>query len=491
MKTPLLLSLYLPLLPRETLRRCWCEAGAFAVMDGGQVLIASPLAARAGVKYGMRSGGVATIAPETIMLERDPEKEARALDAVALALLQFTAEVAFAPDFSITLDVGASLRLFGGPLALCRMVRHSIARLGYTAVLGAAPTAHGAWLLAHSPCQARRGARRRCLRARTMTVLLDRLPCALEPATEPFLVWLDGIGAKHLGEVRRLPRPGLLRRTGKQLLAALDHAYGDAQEMHRWIAIPDAFSAHIETFDRIEHAEALLVGATALILQMTGWLTARQLAVVTFTLLLEHERGRSAIAPTLLEITLAEPAWNEPHLLRLLKERLAKVELTAPVFALSLQASQLQPMLPPTAQLFPEPGGSPADFKRLLELLSARLGPENVLTPISNPDHRPEHCNSWGPATQAAKRQDDEGELLERPCWVLPKPIALIMRNERPFYGSPLKLIRGPERLEAGWWDDQLVARDYYVAQGTDATCYWIYQERGTEPRWYVHGLYA
>jgi protein ImuB len=458
-------------------------------MDGGQVLIASPSAWREGVRPGMRSGGVATVAPGTVMLERDVEKEARALDAVALALLQFTPEVAYDADFSMTLDVGASLRLFGGPLALCRLVRDSVRRLGFTPVLGAAPTAHGAWLLAHAPRARGRSPHRRCLRLRTLAARLDRLACALEPAAQPFTTWLDGIGAKQLGALRRLPRAGLLRRTGKPLLAALDQAYGEQQEMHRWIAIPDIFSAHVETFDRIEHAEALLVGATALILQMTGWLTARQLAVLTFTLLLEHERGRAAIAPTPLEIALAEPAWKEPHLLRLLKERLAKIELAAPVIGLTLRADQLQPMLPPTDQLFPEPGGSPADFKRLLELLSARLGPENVMTPALTPDHRPEQCNGWTPATQAGKTPADEDEPLDRPCWVLPKPIALIMRDERPFYGSPLRIIRGPERLEAGWWDDQTVVRDYYIAQGVDATCYWIYRTR--DARWFLHGLFG
>ena len=69
------------------------------------------------------------------------------------------------------------------------------------------------------------------------------------------------------------------------------------------------------------------------------------------------------------------------------------------------------------------------------------------------------------------------------------------MRNERPFYGSPLMLISGPERIEAGWWNDETAARDYFIAQGTDASCYWIYLERmqlgAQAPRWFLHGLYA
>lgn len=178
-------------------------------------------------------------------------------------------------------------------------------------------------------------------------------------------------------------------------------------------------------------------------------------------------------------------------MLRLLRERLAKVDLTAPVIGVRLDARQLEPMQPPTDQLFPEPGGSPQDFNRLLELLSARLGPDNVLMPANAPDHRPEAANAWIPAVEKVRRPAPAEESLERPFWVLPKPIPLLVRDERPFYGSALKIIQGPERIEAGWWNDQTVARDYYVAQGTDASCYWIYLERTADSRWFLHGLYA
>lgn len=52
------------------------------------------------------------------------------------------------------------------------------------------------------------------------------------------------------------------------------------------------------------------------------------------------------------------------------------------------------------------------------------------------------------------------------------------------------------ERIEAGWYDGQPVARDYYVAQDDDGACYWIYQERTSSrdaagPRWYLHGLFG
>ncbi|MBX9794147.1 MAG: DNA polymerase Y family protein, partial [Burkholderiaceae bacterium] len=97
----LLFTVHLPLLPLESLRPRWSEPGAYAVVDQGQVITMSPEAARAGVRLGMRSGGVSAVAPDTIVLERALEKEALELDAIATALMQYTPEVTFQNDFSV------------------------------------------------------------------------------------------------------------------------------------------------------------------------------------------------------------------------------------------------------------------------------------------------------------------------------------------------------------------------------------------------------
>jgi protein ImuB len=325
----------------------------------------------------------------------------------------------------------------------------------------------------------------------TLVRQLDQLPCGLLPETQPFGEWLNDIGARNLGAVRRLPRAGLLRRTDAVLLSVLDRAYGEAPELFDWIKPPLTFRARLETGDRVEHADDLLDGATRLLLQLVGWLASQQRAIRIFTFYLEHERGRSAVPPTALDVALAEPAWKETHLIRLVKERLAKLELPAPVIALRLEAVKIEAMAPPNASLFPDPGGSAEEFHRLLELLVARLGSDNVLVPGVVDDYRPEVCNTWVPAAGGARRGQLQEVFQGRPFFLLPKPIALLMRDERPFYGSALRIVQGPERIEAGWWNDQTAARDYYLAQGSDDTRYWIYLERTQEARWYLHGLYG
>jgi protein ImuB len=238
----------------------------------------------------------------------------------------------------------------------------------------------------------------------------------------------------------------------------------------------------------------VLFSARRLIVQLCGWLSAQQLALTHATVSLEHERGRQAVEPTILEIALAEPTWHEEHLVRLLKERLGRTELPAAVLAVRLTASKVEPAEPPSDSLFPDPGGSSEDHSRLIELLVARLGAENVLRPAPTSDHRPELANRWVPVQDEAKPTVPPAGL-PRPTWLLDEPLRLMMKSHRPFYGSPLKLVSTGERIEAGWHDGELVTRDYYVAEASDKSCYWIYRERPSvtseEVRWFLHGLFG
>lgn len=509
------IGLSLPQLALDIFSPNWCSDPGSVVLEQDRVLAASRAARAAGIGHGMRRAGVLMLLPEARLYERNPAREAEALDAVALAMLQFTPQVALLEEATLLLDIGASLRLFGGIRALCARVRASLRALGFTAAVSCAPTARAAWLLAraaahgmvhgrnHSDMHGGRRVLGRSLRMASLERRLDRLPVALLPPARSYMSWFEGIGCEALGQLRRLPRPGLQRRCGRELLDMLDAAYGMCPELFEWVAPPESFRARLELFDRVEQAELLLAGAHHLVLQLVGWLCARQLAVERFTLLMEHERGRVAMPPTTLEIALAEPVWHDEHLVRLLRERLARQELPGPVIGLALEARQVRAMAPPTESLFPEPGGSEEDRMRMLELLVARLGPENVLQALPQADYRPEVANEWVPvqqrterASQGAARLPPDVASLPRPSWLLAKPIALLMRNHRPFYGSPLKVASTPERIEAGWWSETQT-RDYFIAEGQDHTLYWIYRERivgageDAEPRWYLHGLFG
>ncbi|AOY97470.1 DNA polymerase (plasmid) [Cupriavidus sp. USMAA2-4] len=482
------ICLRLPRLCLEVFRPRWSTELAVAVLDKDRVHLASALAAAAGVRPQMRRGGVQTIAPQTVLLERAPTREAEGLRAFALALLQFSPSVVEAEEDAVLVDVSASLRLFGGARRLRARMRATAEALGYTVAVGCAPTAQGAWLLARAGGGV-------ALKPAGLGRQLATLPAAVLPAARPHADWLDGLGCRTLGDLRRLPRAGLQRRCGAAINEALDRALGEAAEVFDWLEAPPTFAARVELPDRIEHAEATLAYAGGLIEQLVGWLTARHLAVTRFAVSLQHERGREAIPPTVVEVALAEPSWHAAHLNRLLRERLARLAVDAPMIAVHLAAVDTQPLAPPSESLFPEPGGTPEDHARLLELLTARLGAERVLQPALQADYRPEVANTWVPAgTKVAA--GGPAPALPRPAWLLDKPIPLLERDHRPYYGSPLRMVSPPERIEAGWWAGEVVTRDYYVAEGQDHTCYWVFQERmgsreGDAAHWYLHGLFG
>jgi protein ImuB len=483
-------GLHLPRLSLEVFRPRWSarpEHGC-VVLDRDKVLIADLRAREAGVLIGMKRGGVLTLSPDTLLYEREISREEDLLREIAFSLMSFSPMVALCEEETIVVDVTASLRLFGGIARLCRRMREVVDAIGVTARMSTAPTGQGAWLLA------KRG-KRRVLKMRSLERVLGVLPFWAAPEVRAFSDWFTGLGCKTLDDIRRLPRPGLKRRCGAQLLETLDRAYGLATELYEWLAVPPTFSARIELPDRTEHADAMLFAARRLIVQMCGWLSAQQLALTHASLTLEHERGRDAVDPTVIPIALATPGWHEAHLVRLLKERLGRTELTAAVLALRLTATRVQPAEPPTETLFPEPGGSAEDHHRLVELLVARLGTENVLRPVPSSDYRPECANRWLPVGDTQKIEAIPSDL-PRPAWLLDTPLQLMMKNHRPFYGSSLKLMSTGERIEAGWFDGGLASRDYFVAQATDQSCYWIYRERpgsaeADDVRWFLHGLFG
>lgn len=448
-------------------------------------------AAEQGARIGMRDASVQAVAPGVMLLQRDLLRERQSFDAVALALMQYTPEIAAADERSLLLEVGASLSLFGGHRKLSRRIRDSVHALGFSVRLGMAPTAQSAWLFAQGRLRSR-SRPGRTLKLATMRGRLDALPFELLPESARHAEWLDGIGCRTLADLRRLPRTGLKRRTHAALLDALDRAYGEAPELFDWLQAPANFGASVELPYRIDDAPLLLCAAQRLLAQMTGWLVSRQQAVSRFVLWLDHERGRLRRDPTALEIVLAEPAWQEDHLTRLLKERLNRLSLAAPVTALRLEATQLSAWTPPTTQLFAEPGGTAEDYHRLLELLAARLGPEAVKLPAPRADYRPEAANQWLAAAETGNAVPADMPTASRPFWLLEQPLPLVVRQHRPFYGSPLRLLSGPERIEAGWWDGGLALRDYFVAQGEEGACYWVYRERDAQSaRWFLHGLFG
>lgn len=423
-----------------------------------------------------------------------PPPPPEALQGVAVWALQFTPRVALA-DEAVLMELDASTRLFGGRRALRDRVVLEAVDLGVTAVAWAS-TSLAAQALAR--CGIENGFRK------PLALLLDALPMETLTAVWPHRPILARLGCKTLGDIRRLPRGGISRRFDKDLLTAIDRAYGLQPEVHCWVALPETFSARLELMSRVEMAPALLLGARRLLLQLCGWLAARHAGTTAFTLRWAHDamRSRDAGDGGALTIRTAQATREIEHLCRLLAEHLAKVQLLAPVGDLELVADEVVSMAVATASFLPDPAQAGESLQLVLERMAARLGPERVLRPVLTEDHRLEWMQMWQPAPQPLPRQAAEPAAMPQPTWLLPQPLKLATRGHRPMYQGVLLLLTGPHRVEGGWWHRMgqgeqattgQVQRDYWVALSEHAGVLWVFQERlaSDETAWYLHGVFA
>lgn len=423
--------------------------------------------------------------------DKPPDDQLRA---IAMWALQYTPRTAIVDD-AVVMEVEASVRLFGGRRALRDRVVAEGAELGVAAVAWA-PTSLAALAFA-------RAGRENGLRG-PLPPLLDALPMETLSAVRPHRTTLAQLGCRTLGDVRALPRGGIVRRFDRQLLSALDQVYGLVPEAHAWLEVPETFAARLELMARVDAAPALLFGARRLLMQLCGWLAARHAGITAFTLRWMHDamRPRDIDEGGELTIRTAAPMRELEHLCRLLAEHLARVQLQAPVGDLELRALDVQALAEESRSLLPETAQQGESMTLVLERVAARLGADKVLRPVLAEDHRLEWMAHWQSAPAPLPKKRPRRSRFPQPTFVLAQPLRLALRDHRPLYQGVLQLLAGPHRVEGGWWHrigtageeaTRTVVRDYWVAQSPHAGVLWVFQERlaGAEAGWYLHGSFA
>ncbi len=474
------IALDFPLLPLDTFALTSAHTEPWAIVEGTDVLGCNARANALGVRAGMRLSAACALSAQLNYRLRDRVAETATLTTLAAWAGQFTPNVSLELPRALLLDIEGSLRFFGGIGPILKALKRGLDDMGYTATMACAPTATAALLLARAGLQKIINSKR-ALEAIVVTLPLTALACDARTAQT-----LQAIGAKSVADLMALPRDGIARRGGQPLLDTVDRALGRLPAPRQFFAPPAQFDSKLELAAPVSSSEALLFAANRLINQLTGFLAARNGGVQRFTLTLMHESS----TPARVQIELVAPTRDSAHLTLLVRERLAALALKAPVHALRIEAADLLVLAEENRELFADRAGTSGEWQKLAERLRARLGSQAVNGLAARAEHRPERASrAIEPGSKSAPSILRCGP---RPMWLLDAPQPLREIAARPHYReTALALVAGPERIESGWWDDDDVKRDYFVAQTPDHATLWIYRERRAPGGWYLHGVFS
>jgi protein ImuB len=328
-------------------------------------------------------------------------------------------------------------------------------------------------------------------------------------------------GLRCVADVIDRPRAPLAARFGEEFIRRIDQALGREDEpITPRLPIP-LYVAERRFADPIL-LEAGVLGTIEFLAQELARLLerrgegARRLQVALF-----RTDGKVYRA----EVGTGAPLRDPARIRALFAERLAAVgEACDPGFGFDVirLAALATERCDPVQSGLTAPDHT-AELAHLVDRLGARFGLRRVTRSVSQNSHIPEfavaavaaHVMSRARSRPLPAKEEDEDRFHQdglcpaRPIRLFGRPEPIEAIAEVPD-GPPVQFrwrrvlhqvayAEGPERIAMEWWRDQngrALTRDYFRVESREGIRVWVYREglygrERTEPRWFLHGLFA
>ena len=461
-----------------------------AACDGARAL---------GVHPGMAATHARALVSDLDFRPAEPEADMAVLDRLTLlAVRRWSPIAAVTPSDGIWIDLGGCAHLHGGEERFCRRLIAFCRRAGFTARVAVADTAGAAYALARFGA----GELVRVAPGATASALAP-LPIAALRLAPSAISAGRRFGFETVADLLPVARGPLARRLGLPAITRLDQALGGVAEPitpREDAEMPRAERRLLEpigTAEAIEQVMGDLLRDMALLLQERG-LGARALRLVGF---------RVDGSEQVVGVGTSRPTRDVPHLLRLLKLRIERIDpgmgieqfwLVA-LHTESLDAVDLGAVLVGETQV--------RDPARLVDVIAGRIGPASV--------YRVAPCESHVPE-RAVVRSEPIAVPGTWPAWkrpirlfARPEPLGRVMAlmpDQPPrrfeWRGRMLKIVAGdgPERVHGEWWRREAevwAVRDYYRVEDEEGGRYWVFrrgdgfEDETGDLSWWIHGVFA
>ena len=455
-----------------------------------------------GLTRGMTLADAQARTPDLKTVVHRPDADAALLNQVLEDFGRFTPMAATDGDDGLILDVTGCSHLFGDEAGLVRTVEARACRIGLSVRMALAGTPEAARALA-------RFGRGGIFETGQDRVAVRTLPIAALELDDKEHQALTRAGLRTLGDLDDRPTAPLAARFGADLPARLMRILGQEDVRITPLRPPPPCIVNRVLFEPITETTDVEAVIGDLLVEAMAWLEQRRLGGRAFAVAFFRIDG----ATRRITVRTGRATRDASGVMRLFKERLAA--LASPLdpgfgfdqLRLSVPVTQV---MAPTQQGFEaQPTGS-EDLDRLIDRLTARLGPEAVgrFEPVES--HLPERAARlvWAgrrrSETQWPMRDPESPPLRPLQMFDRPQPIETVSLAPD---GPPARFrwrrvthsvvrAEGPERIGGEWWRRPgHRTRDYYRVEDCEGRRFWVFRAgfyaEEPEPSWYIHGLFA
>ncbi|MGD2133963.1 MAG: hypothetical protein PVI23_14305 [Maricaulaceae bacterium] len=477
---------------------------------GFRLYAVNAAAERAGLWPGQALADARAVEPGLVAAAADPDGDAEALKRLARWCERWTPWIRPETDDSggsdgLALDLTGCTHLYESEEALAADMAVRFKALGLDAQIAIAPSLGLAWGAARFDRQVAQTGWR-VVAANEVEATLDALQVKalrLPPQTVDNLV---SLGLKRVGDVRRQPLTGLVRRFGAQIATRLAQAEGKQDKPVAPIAPETPLRAQARLVEPIVLADHVKEAGRRAVTDLCAILTRTGQGARTLVLYLYRVDG----ARFAIRAGTAAPSRDPVHLMKLLGEKIdrAEIDLGFGVDLVEAVAAHAEPYGETSGSLVAEGPGFGVALDQLVDSLAARLGAEAISRAHFSDSHIPERASGWSPAA--------EGETATAPADAAPRPLLMLDRPEEvdalaETPDGPPRLFRwrrtthrvaraeGPERIAPEWWREREMdapTRDYFRVETDAGRRFWLYraglyQRETAAPKWFVHGAGA
>ncbi|MFN3238189.1 MAG: Y-family DNA polymerase [Pseudomonadales bacterium] len=483
------LCLYFPQIALDRVSRDQTATGQALVVTEKQRVYQCNAAARdLGIAVGQSMDTAFSLSEQVATIERQPDQEIASLQHLAQWAYQFTPHVVVKSDDCLLLEISGSLKLFRGLQNLAAQVLSGLKERGYQATLATYKTPLGAMLLARSAAHTGK-----------LEVSIEPVAIAFLQTSEKIIAGLQQMGIVTVAQLLGLPGSGIQRRFGTYFSDYLQRLIGTKPDPQKYISPAARFYHSVTFMHDVNNLSSLAFPINRLLGELTEFLTQRQYWVSHLTWQLSH-RARSERRS--ISVQLAAPVNNLKMFLALTQLKLDQVDDVQEVDQIALKVTRFFPAGENSDDLFAGRGfeqqlvthTTTDQQNQLLNMLNAKLGADACFGLSEQNDHRPE--KAWGKVKPGSKDYWQPQPVVSnnsRPGFLLPTPRALQVIDNKPYLAGQLTLLKGPERIDFGWWDQPVgkpLTRDYYIARQKQGGLVWIFKYLAAE-RWYLHGIFS